>query len=254
MAETPCLTIPLRHVRMNVAYDGSAFCGFQVQPGVPTVQGELERSLTGILGEKVRVHGSGRTDTGVHALGQVILVRIRCPIPVDKLMTALNLGLPSSIRIRSVDEVDPDFHPRFSATGKHYRYLIRRGTEPSPFLERFFCQVPDDLDVDLMREGAGWFVGEHDFSSFTRSPAQHENLVRTILAASVTEEGPVLMFDTIGTGFLHNMVRNMAQALLLIGRRQMEPSEISELYRNQDRRRLGPPAPASGLYLMKVMY
>lgn len=239
---------------MTVTYDGSAFFGFQIQPGVPTIQAELERALGRILGHQVRVHGSGRTDTGVHALGQVILVQTECPIPVDKLIVALNGALPPSIRIRQIAEAAPGFHPRFSARAKHYRYLFREVAERSPFLERHFCQVEALLDLAAMEQGAARFVGEHDFSAFTRSPAGKENPVRTILDSRLAREGAAIAFDVVGTGFLHNMVRNMAKALLLIGLHKMEPHEIPELYRNQDRRRLGSPAPAAGLYLMRVMY
>lgn len=248
------MTKPLRHLKLIVTYDGSGYFGFQLQPDVPTVQGDLEKALGLILKEQVRVHGSGRTDTGVHALGQVALIRTASPFPVDKFIKALNGVLPPAIHVTSVEEAPAEFHPRFSAVGKSYRYLFRRVRERSPFLERYFCQVEGDLDIGSMREGAALFVGEHDFSSFTRSPDTKENPVRKIMSADVTENGEVIAFDVIGNGFLHNMVRNMSRALLLIGRHEMEPQEIVELYRNQDRRRLGPPAPASGLYLMKVMY
>jgi len=244
----------LSGLRMTVAYDGSAFFGFQSQVGVPTVQDELERALALVLGEKVRVHGSGRTDAGVHACGQVILVKTGCPIPIDKLIVALNGALRSSIHVKSIERSENGFHPRFSAKGKHYRYLFREVVERSPFLERFFFQVEDALDVPAMQAGAVMFLGEHDFSAFTRSPLTKENLVRTILEVRVEQKNALINFDVIGTGFLHNMVRNMAKALFLIGLHRMEPSEIPELYRNQNRRRLGAPAPAAGLYLMRVMY
>ncbi|HNW35108.1 MAG TPA: tRNA pseudouridine(38-40) synthase TruA [Candidatus Ozemobacteraceae bacterium] len=248
------MTNPLRHLKLNVTYDGSGYFGFQLQANVPTIQGDLEKAFGIILSESVRVHGSGRTDTGVHALGQVVLIHTTCPIPVDKLIKALNGVLPPAIRVTSVEETSPEFHPRFSAKAKSYRYLFKRVRERTPFLERFYCQVVGEIDVGRMREGAAMFAGEHDFSSFTRSPDTKDNPVRKILSADVTEQGDEIVFDVTGNGFLHNMVRNMARALLLIGRNEMEPHEIVELYRNQDRRRLGPPAPAAGLYLMKVMY
>ncbi len=239
---------------MIVTYDGSAFFGFQLQPGVPTVQGVLESAAEAALGEKTRVVGSGRTDTGVHALGQVAGLKIRCPIPVDKFIKAMNGILPQSVRVRSVEEAEAGFHPRFSATSKTYWYLIRMVKEPSPFLERFFCQIQGDLDLEAMRAGAELFVGEHDFSAFTKSPARFKDPVRKILQADLTREGEVITFAVTGTGFLHNMVRNMARALILIGKGELRPTELCELYRNQDRRRLGLPAPAGGLYLMRVMY
>lgn len=248
------MTNPLRHLKLIVTYDGSGYFGFQLQSNVPTIQGDLEKALGVVLGEVVRVHGSGRTDTGVHALGQVVLIRTTRLIPVDKLIKALNGVLPPAIHVASVEESSPEFHPRFSAEGKSYRYLFKRVRERSPFFERYFCQIVGNVDTGRMREGAAMFVGEHDFSSFTRSPDTKENPIRKIMSADVTENGDEIVFDVTGNGFLHNMVRNMAQALLLIGRHKMEPHEIVELYRNQDRRRLGPPAPAAGLYLMRVMY
>lgn len=221
---------------------------------MPTIQGSLEWALRKILGLEIRIHGSGRTDTGVHAYGQVCMLETACPIPVDKLILALNGVLPRSIRIMAADEVALDFHPRFSAVGKMYRYLFRRVDQESPFHERFSWQITVPLDIDRMCRGAMMFVGEHDFAAFTKSPQRAENTRRTILQASIEEEGSDIRFDVTGTGFLHNMVRNMARALFAIGTGTMTPETITELYRNQDRRRLGPPAPAGGLYLMKVMY
>jgi len=248
------LTLIERNLKITLAYDGSAFFGFQLQPGVSTVQGVMESAAELVLGENVRVVGSGRTDTGVHALGQVALLKTRCPIPVEKCKFAMNGVLPYAVRIRAIEEVGDDFHPRFSAKAKHYRYLIRLVKERSPFLERFFCQIEEFLDIENMREAADRFRGEHDFSAFAKSPDIIENPVRTILESKIDRENDLLVFDVIGTGFMRNMVRNLAKALILIGQGKMRSQEIVELYRNRDRRRLGAPAPAGGLYLMRVMY
>lgn len=248
------MTLAPRNLKMTVTYDGSAFSGFQFQPSAPTVQSELERACRGVLGKRVRVVGSGRTDTGVHALGQVVTVKTVCPIPVDKLILALNRSLPEAIRISFIEEAPLDFHARFSAKGKHYRYLIQPVREFSPFLARFVCQVEKPLFFDRLQEGAARFVGTHDFAAFTRSPNQKGNTSREMFTSEISRLGEVFAFDIVGSGFLHNMVRNMAKALILIGTREMEPVEIEELYRNQNRRRLGAPAPAAGLYLMKVWY
>ncbi|MBF0499501.1 MAG: tRNA pseudouridine(38-40) synthase TruA [Candidatus Riflebacteria bacterium] len=248
------MTLSPRNLKMIVTYDGSAFNGFQIQPDVPTVQAELERTAGLIFGTASRVVGSGRTDTGVHALGQVAMVKTVCPIPVDKLRLAMNARLPESIRVRSIEEVSSEFHARFSAKSKQYRYLIRPVKEVSPFLVRFCHQIVEPLDIEKMREGAARFVGVHDFSAFTRSPVRVEEPRRHILKSEIEVLEGTIVFDVIGTGFLYNMVRNMTKALLLIGLGKMEPNEIEELYRNQDRTRLGAPAPPGGLYLMKVMY
>lgn len=248
------LTIAHRCVKLTVTYDGSAFFGYQYQPGIPTIQGELERAFRKITGEKQRAIGAGRTDAGVHAVEQVVLLRIQCPIPVEKLIIGMNSALPGALRISRANEVNSDFHPCFSATGKHYRYLFRRIKKPSPFLQRFFWQIDPEIDVAAMNEAAELFVGEHDFASFAKSPHRYKSTVRRVLEAKVSESDEIIQFDVIGTGFMHNMVRNMSQALYLIGRGEMSPEELKELYRNQNRRRLGAPAPPGGLYLMKVMY
>lgn len=243
-----------RYIKLLVTYDGSAFFGYQYQPHIPTVQGELERAFKLITGEKSRGVGAGRTDTGVHAVEQVVLFRTECPIPVEKLIIGMNSALPGALRICRAEEVEEGFHPCFSARGKHYRYLYRLVDTRSPFLERFFWQLEQTPDVAKMHEAAGLLVGEHDFAAFAKSPHQYESTVRTVLETSVVRTDELIIFDVIGTGFMHNMVRNMAKALQLIGSGQMRSEEILELYRNQNRRRLGAPAPPGGLYLMKVMY
>ncbi|MDD2998134.1 MAG: tRNA pseudouridine(38-40) synthase TruA [Candidatus Riflebacteria bacterium] len=248
------MTNHTRYIKLLVTYDGSAYFGYQFQPHIPTVQGELERVFKLITGEKSRAVGAGRTDTGVHAVEQVVLFRTECPIPVEKLIIGMNGALPGALRVCRAEEVNEDFHPCFSARGKHYRYLYRLVSTRSPFLERFFWQLEQRPDIALMHEAARAFVGEHDFAAFAKSPHQYESTVRTVLKTTVSLDGEVLQFDVIGTGFMHNMVRNMAKALYLVGSGGMKSEEILELYRNQDRRRLGAPAPPGGLYLMKVMY
>ncbi len=248
------MTKTARYIKLAVTYDGSAFFGYQYQPERPTVQGELERVIRLITGEKSRAVGAGRTDTGVHAVEQVVLFRTECPIPIEKLIIGLNGALPGALRICRAEEVNEDFHPCFSARGKHYRYLYRLVNQKSPFLERFFWQLDRHPDIKVMQQAAELYVGEHDFASFAKSPHQYESTVRSILETSVTQHNEIIQFDVTGTGFMHNMVRNMAKALMLIGFGEMRAEEIPELYRNQNRRRLGAPAPPGGLYLMKVMY
>ena len=248
------MTLSQRNLKMTVTYDGSAFFGYQFQPGVPTIQGELESAASGVLAEKVRCVGSGRTDTGVHAVAQVVGLKTVCPIPVEKFHLAMNRSLPGSIRVRSVEEAAPGFHPRFSAIGKHYRYVLRQVHEPSPFLERYVWQMTEALDLERMQQAAGVFVGTHDFCSFARSPDRFEDTRQTILESRLHRDHDNITYDVIGTGFLHNMVRNMVKALVLIGCDTLQMEDLSELLRHQDRRRLGPPAPPAGLYLMEVRY
>ena len=249
------LTNRERYIKLIVTYDGSAFSGYQYQPDVPTVQGELERAFKLITrGEESRAVGAGRTDAGVHAIEQVVLFKTRCPIPLEKLIIGLNSAIPGSLRISRAEEVDEEFHPCFSARGKHYRYLWRLVETPSPFYERFYWQLTKKPDIERMKEAAKLYIGEHDFAAFAKSPQQYESTIRNILQAELSLKEDILQFDVIGTGFMHNMVRNMAKVLYLIGTNQMEAEEINELYRNHDRHRLGAPATPGGLYLMKVMY
>lgn len=249
------LTNEMRYIKLIVTYDGSAFFGYQYQPNIPTVQGELEKAFKLITrGEESRAVGAGRTDTGVHAIEQVVLFKTRCPIPIEKLIIGLNSAIPGSLRISRAEEVNEDFHPCFSASGKHYRYLWRLVKEPSPFYERFYWQLTKCPDIEKMKEAAKFYIGEHDFAAFAKSPHQYESTFRNILQAELSLKDDILQFDVVGTGFMHNMVRNMARGLYLVGTDQMIAEEILELYRNQDRRKLGAPAPPGGLYLMKVMY
>ncbi len=249
------LTNEVRYIKLYVTYDGSAFFGYQFQPNVPTVQGELERAFKLITrGEESRAIGAGRTDAGVHAIEQIALIKTRCPIPLEKLIIGLNSAISKSLRISRAEEVEEGFHPCFSARGKHYRYLWKLVDTLSPFDERFYWQLTERPDIDKMKEAAKVYIGEHDFAAFAKSPEQYESTIRNILEAEVSFKDNILQLDVIGTGFMHNMVRNMARALYLIGMNQMTAKEIEELYRNHDRRKLGAPAPPNGLYLMKVMY
>lgn len=248
------LTKPLRNVRLYVAYDGSAFFGFQYQPGVPTVQGELERAFKLITKETSRAIGAGRTDAGVHAIEQVVLFKTRCPIPVEKLIIGMNSALGGALRICRAEEANDLFHPCFSARCKHYRYLYHFVEKRSPFLERFYWQIETGLDLQLMQQAAKTFTGTNDFAAFTKSPNRYESTFRTVLQTQVSSQGEMIVFDVTGEGFMHNMVRNMAKALYLVGLNELKTEELRELYRNRNRKRLGAPAPPGGLYLMKVMY
>jgi tRNA pseudouridine38-40 synthase len=248
------LTLRTRYIKMTVTYDGSAFFGYQYQPDKPTVQGELERALELITKECSRCTGAGRTDTGVHAVEQIVLFRTRCPIPLDKLIIGVNRAISSFLRVSRAEEVEEAFHPCFSAKSKHYRYLFLRVKEPSPFFERYYWQITESLDTELMSLAAKQFIGEHDFASFAKTPSKYDSTVRNIIDSYVTIKDDFIIFDVIGEGFMHNMVRNLAKALYLIGTGRMQSEKIKELYLNHDRRLLGAPAPPNGLYMMKVMY
>ena len=248
------MTKSFRNIILTVAYDGSSFSGFQFQPNVVTIQGEIERAIKVITKKTTRIHGSGRTDAGVHAVEQVVLMKTESLIPVDKLIIGLNSALPGSIRILSAKEGDSNFHPRFSAKSKHYRYLFHLVKYKSPFLERFFFQIETRPDIELMKLASAEFMGTHDFYSFVKSPEHYETTVRRILYSEISFDKDIITFDIIGTGFMHNMVRNMAKALYLVGNKKLSLDKLVELYRNHNRQILGAPAPPGGLYMMKVMY
>lgn len=239
---------------MLVTYDGSTFFGFQYQIGVPTVQGELERALTRLLNHKVRIIGASRTDTGVHALGQVVVFDTENPIPTEKLLVALNNILPMSIRITELSEIHKEFHPRYHAKAKLYRYLYLEVKKYLPFFSNYFFQVTSQLDDELMAKGAKEFIGVHDFSSFIKSPESKKDTKREIYISSVKRNKKAIIFEIVGNGFAHNMVRNMAKALYLLGTHEITISDLQNLLVKTDRKILKDPAPAGGLYLVKVFY
>lgn len=262
----------MRNVRLTIAYDGSEFSGWQVQPGRATIQGILADALQSITNEHRLPQGSGRTDAGVHAVGQVASVAVNSPIPCHGLQIALNDRLPRSIRILAVEDVAPDFHARKSAKAKTYRYRIYRGDVCPPFLARYVYHHPYPLDEQAMIAAARWVEGEHDFTSFAAvDPEEHDgpdaapgsgpernqtrSNVRTIFASTWFREGDEFIYQVRGSGFLHHMVRNLAGTFLLVGKGTLRPDDIPRILRAQNRSaNPGATAPASGLYLMNVEY
>jgi len=239
-----------RRIRIELAYDGGGFHGWQVQPGLPTIQGTLEAVVGEIEGQPVHVAGSGRTDAGVHALRQVAAFTIENPIPLANLQRAVNRLLPPSIRVLATEEAHPDFHPRFHARAKTYEYRIFRGDVCDPFEWRFVYHHPYPLDEARMAEFARTFEGEHDFSAFAAADerdAEGHSKVRTIYS-SVLERAPDrLNYRVRGSGFLKHMVRNLVGTLLEAGKGNL-PDEIAFP------RERGPTAPAKGLFLVSVEY
>jgi len=240
----------MRRIRINIAYDGTAFHGWQVQPGLPTIQGVLEEILSGMEGAPVHVAGSGRTDAGVHALNQVAAFSLANPIPVENLCRAVNRLLPHSIRVLSAEEVDPGFHPRFQAKAKTYEYRIFRGHVCSPFEWRFVHHFPYPLAEDRMIALARAFQGEHDFTAFAASDerdAEGASKVRTIFSSTLEKQGERLIYRVRGSGFLKHMVRNIVGTLIEAGKGNL--TDISHLPTVT-----GPTAPAKGLFLIGVEY
>ncbi|HZQ52429.1 MAG TPA: tRNA pseudouridine(38-40) synthase TruA [Bryobacteraceae bacterium] len=249
--------IALRRLRFDVAYDGTDFHGWQVQPGLPTIQGTLEEVIEVIEGAPVHVSASGRTDAGVHALAQVAAVSLRNSIPPDNFRRAVNRLLPYTIRITNVAEAAPDFHPRFEARRKSYEYRIFREEVCSPFERRFVYHHPYPLDEPAMLAAAPLFEGEHDFTAFAAADekdALNASRVRTIFRSTLARDGPRLVYRVTGSGFLKHMVRNIAGVLLEVGKGNFGPEGVMARLEPGCGIKPGPTAPASGLFLVSVEY
>ncbi|HZR33358.1 MAG TPA: tRNA pseudouridine(38-40) synthase TruA [Terriglobales bacterium] len=249
----------MRNLKITLAYDGFDFHGWQVQPGLPTIQGLLQAALERITGEKVLPQGSGRTDAGVHALAQVASCAIESPIPADNLVVALNDSLPPAIRVLRVEEAAPDFHARGAARAKTYRYRMHRAAICPPFSARYVYHYPYPLDEAAMSAAAHQVVGEHDFTSFAavdpeRGGDETTSNVRTIFTSSWERQGDELVYTVRGNGFLHHMVRNLVGTFLLIGKGTLGESDLGRILSACDRSAAGPTAPAHGLYLVNVEY
>ena len=246
-----------RRIRITVAYDGTDFHGWQVQPGLPTIQGTLEEIAAGLEGCSVHVAGSGRTDAGVHALAQIAAFTIRNPIPVDNLRRAINRLLPPAIRVVHAVETDPEFHPRFDAIDKTYRYTIFRGEICSPFEWRYVYHHPYPLDESAMIQAASQFEGEYDFTCFAAADnrdAVGGSKTRTIFESRLERLPDRMIFHVRGSGFLKHMVRNMVGALIEIGRGNLSASGLDAFLCARSPRKAGPTAPARGLALVTVSY
>lgn len=240
----------MRRIKIQLAYDGGTFHGWQVQPGLATIQGVLEQILSEMDGQPVHVAGSGRTDAGVHALGQVAAFTIANPIPPTNLRRAVNRLLPPAIRVLSAEEVHSDFHPRFDAKAKTYEYRILRGEVCSPFEWPYVHHYPYPLDEERMERLAPVFAGEHDFAAFAASDdrdTEGETKVRTVFSSVLERRGERLIYRIRGSGFLKHMVRNIVGTLIEAGRGNVV--DLTALPAES-----GPTAPAKGLFLVSVEY
>jgi tRNA pseudouridine38-40 synthase len=260
-----------RSLKIVLAYDGTGLVGWQRQSVGVSVQALVEDALAAIEGRPVVVSGAGRTDAGVHALGQVASVRIDHPIPTDELARALNARLPDEIRVLSAEEAPDDFHARYNARLKTYRYLVLNGRLVSPFERRYVWPVPRPLDISAMSEAAGHLEGRHDFAALQGSGSAAKTTVRTIAQARVlvlpamevagglvltarSDRGRLVAFDMSGDGFLRHMVRNAVGTLVEIGLGRRVPSSMADLLASGDRTLAGPTAPPTGLFLVGVDY
>lgn len=253
----------MRNIRLTIAYDGTDFHGWQRQPQMATIQEAIEKQIEKISGDGVTLYGSGRTDAGVHAAGQVANFITDCPIPCPSLVKALNDTLPMAIRVRRAEEVPSGFHARYSAKAKTYRYRILRAAICPPFLGRYVYHHPYPLDSRAMERAARLLKGEHDFTSFAGSdPARKEkehhidSNVRMVSWSRITvrKELQMIVYEIRGTGFLHHMVRNIVGTLLEVGSGKLSPEDIPGILDARDRGKAGPTSPASGLWLVKVEY
>ena len=244
----------MRNIKLTLAYDGTTYHGWQIQPGVPTVQGELERALGNILDHQVRTHGSGRTDAGVHAHGQVAHFETETSMDTDALHKGVNALLPPQIRIATVEEVSADFHARFRATSKTYEYHVWRDAVVSPFHSNYVHSMWQYLDADAMDLATGRFVGVHDFTSFSATSAEVDDRVREVYEAGWEREPTSWVFRIRANGFLQYMVRTIVGTLIEVGKGRLEPDAIDAIFEARDRRRAGPSAPAKGLHLISVDY
>jgi tRNA pseudouridine38-40 synthase len=248
-----------RNLKLTLAYDGTDFSGWQVQPDLATIQGTLASVIRRLTGENVLPQGSGRTDAGVHALAQVASFATESSIPVENFQKALNDLLPAAIRVLDVSEVEGQFHARKSARAKTYRYRIFRGPVCLPFLARYVWHFPYPLDEDAMAQAAGEVVGEHDFTSFVAvDPEKGEDgeasNVRTIFSSRWERQGDELIYSVRSNGFLHHMVRNLVGTFLLVGKGTLQVEDIRRILETHNRSAAGATAPASGLHLVSVEY
>jgi tRNA pseudouridine38-40 synthase len=248
----------MRRIKIALSYDGTDYHGWQVQPGLATIQGTLEQAISGIEGSPVPVAGSGRTDAGVHALAQVAAFSIANPIPVDNLLRAMNRLLPRDIRVTRAEEAPLDFHPRFQAKAKTYEYRIFRAEICPPFERRYVYHHPYPLCVEEMIAAAPLLEGEHDFAAFAASDERDElpgnSKVRSIFCSRLAQESDRLVYRVTGSGFLKHMVRNIVGVLLETGKGNVDRAGVLARLGPGSAIPPGPTAPARGLFLISVEY
>ena len=242
-----------RRVMAVIEYDGTDYLGFQLQAEGRTVQGEVERALAKITRRETRVISAGRTDAGVHAIGQVISFVPQWKHSLPELHRAMNALLPEDVAVHQMAWVADDFHPRFDAVSREYRYTVLNQSLRSPLARRFAYHYLKPLDVEAMDRAASCLVGSHDFASFGRPP-QGESTVRQVHRAECTRQDQFIYFDIVANAFLYRMVRNIVGALLLVGVGELSPKGFEEILQARDRRRASPPVPAHGLCLIRVNY
>ncbi|MDO5649489.1 MAG: tRNA pseudouridine(38-40) synthase TruA [Gallicola sp.] len=244
----------MRNIKLTIQYDGSYFYGWQYQKNLPSVQGSIMDALEKLFLEEVKLMGAGRTDVGVHAMAQVAHFKTRKDHELYHIVSGLNHYLPVGVQITKAEEMEEDFHSRFSAKSKTYRYYLRRERYLHPMYRNYRGHVYGVFDVDKMRQAAEILLGTHDFSSFQTQKEEKVNPVRTLDVLTIQEEGNEVVFEFQGESFLHNMVRNIVGSLIEVGRGRKEREWIEEVLEKKHRKYAGPTVKAGGLYLWEIKY
>ena len=245
----------MRNIKLTIEYDGKDFNGWQKQPNKLNIQGEIEKAIKQITGEEVDLTASGRTDAGVHALGQVANFKTNSELPIEKFPIALNSNLKKSIVIKSAEEVEERFHSRLTCKQKTYRYVINNSKYGTAIYRNLETHIPMKLDIQKMQQAVKHFEGEHDFKAFKASGTSSKSSVRTIYKAEVIDAGNERIYiELTGNGFLYNMVRIIAGTLVDVGLGKIEPEDIKEIIKSQKRENAGKTLPPQGLYLVEVEY
>ena len=244
----------MRNIKLIIEYDGSKFGGWQKQPTKLNIQGEIEQAIKEITGEEIELTASGRTDSGVHSLGQVANFKTSSNIEIEKIPYAINSKLKKSIVIKSAEEVDENFHARYNCKGKKYRYIINNSSQGTAIYRGLECHIPQQLNIEKMQEAIKYFEGEHDFKGFRASGTSSKSSVRTIYKAEVKQDGERIIIELTGNGFMYNMVRIISGTIADVGLGKIKPNEIPEIIESRDRSKAGKTLPAHGLYLVEVYY
>lgn len=244
----------MKRVMLRVAYDGTNYCGWQLQPGQQTIEGVLGEALSDLLGETITIIGASRTDSGVHSLGNVAVFDTNTKIPAEKISYAVNQRLPEDIVVQESAEVVPDFHPRHCESCKTYEYRILNREFPLPTERRNSYFTYRKLDIEAMQEAAKRLIGTHDFASFCSAHAQVETTVRTVYDCTVEKNGDLLTIRVVGAGFLYNMVRIIAGTLLDVGGGVRTPQDMDAILEAGMRSAAGPTAPAHGLTMIGIVF
>lgn len=244
----------MKNIKLTIEYDGTDYCGWQIQKNAKTIQGILVNAIEKLTREEITLNGSGRTDSKVHAYGQVANFKTNSNIPPEKFAHALNGILTEDIKVKKSEEVDMDFHARYSAKAKMYRYLIYNSKFPSPLLRNRAWYVPYPLNFEEMERAAGSFMGTHDFSAFRASGSDVECSVRTVSRISLDKNGDIMSLEVTASGFLYNMMRIITGTLVDVGRGKIKCEEVQKIIESHNRKRAGQTAPPEGLYLVHVYY